>query len=341
MLKLLIVRRDAMNNNVKSRIVALSSYLPKKVLTNADLEKMVETSDEWIVTRTGIRERRIADANEFTSTMGAIAAKRVLEKSKIKAEDIEMILVSTMTPDYISPSTASLIQSEIKATKAAAFDMQAACTGFIYALSVAKAYVESGLYRNVLVVASEKMSSLMDYEDRNTCILFGDGASAALVTSEGSGYAIDTVCLGSDGDLASLIMVPAGGSKLPASKETCENKQHYLKMEGREVFKHAVRRMGFAAKEALTKAKLDIKEISWLIPHQANLRIIDAIATNLEIPTTKIYKTLHQYGNTSCSSVGIALDHLDHMENIHEGDHLLLVAFGAGLTWGATILTKI
>ncbi len=330
-----------MANKVNARITALSSYLPEKILTNLDLEKMVETSDEWIVTRTGIKERRIASQEEFSSTMGAFAAKKALLKAKIDPNDLGMILVATMTPDYISPSTAALIQSMIKAKNAAALDVQAACTGFIYALSIAKAYVESGMYAHVLVVASEKMSSVMDYTDRNTCILFGDGAVAAIVSNAGAGLAIDTVCLGADGDLANLIMVPAGGSKMPASHESVSQNLHYLKMEGREVFKAAVRRMAFAANEALQKANLAKENISWFIPHQANVRIINAISENLTIPSEKIYKTLHKFGNTSASSVGIALDYLLEEKEVNIGENLLLVAFGAGLTWGAMVLTKI
>lgn len=330
-----------MANKVNARITALSSYLPKKILTNQDLEKMVETSDDWIVTRTGIKERRIASEEEFSSTMGAIAAKNALLKAKLDPNDLGMILVATMTPDYMTPSTAALIQSEIKAKNAAALDVQAACTGFIYALSIAKAYVESGAYPHVLVVASEKMSSVMDYTDRNTCILFGDGAVAAIVSNEGAGLVIDAVCLYADGDLANLIIVPAGGSKIPASDESVGQNLHYLKMEGREVFKAAVRRMALAATEALKKANLTKENISWFIPHQANVRIIDAISEHLDIPSEKIYKTLHKFGNTSASSVGIALDHLLDEKEINSGDNLLLVAFGAGLTWGAMVLTKI
>ncbi|HRD55360.1 MAG TPA: beta-ketoacyl-ACP synthase III [Parachlamydiaceae bacterium] len=326
---------------IKARIIGLSSYLPEKVLTNHDLEKMVETSDEWIVSRTGIKERRIASPEESASFMGVFAAKKALENASLKAENIDLILVATMTPDYISPSTAALVQKELGAKDAAAFDMQAACSGFIYGLSMAKAYVESGIYQNVLLVATEKMSSFIDYEDRNTCILFGDGAAAAVIGNRGSGFLIDTVTLGADGSLFDLIIVPGGGSKKPTSKDTLDKKLHYLKMEGREVFKAAVRRMGAAAISALEKAKIKKEEISWFIPHQANVRIIDAIAANLQFPDEKIYKTVDRFGNTSGSSVAIALDCLIQEKGILKGEHLLMVAFGAGLTWGATILTKI
>lgn len=325
---------------IKARITGLASYLPKKVLSNFDLEKMVETSDEWITSRTGIKERRIAAEDEFSSTMGTIAAKDALKKANLQAEDIDIVLVATMTPDYISPSTAAIIQAAIGATKAAACDLQAACTGFIYAISMAKAYIESGIYRNVLVVASEKMSSFIDYKDRNTCVLFGDGAVAAVVTNEGSGLFIDYVSLGADGNLSELLIVPAGGAKTPASQETLSKGLHYLKMNGKELFKHAVRRMAAASIEALDKANISKDEIDWLVPHQANLRIIDAIRAQLGFPVEKIYKTLHKFGNTSGSSVGIALDCLIEDKGLTDGQRVLLVAFGAGLTWGALILTK-
>lgn len=326
---------------IKARIIGLSSYLPEKVLTNYDLEKMVETSDDWIVSRTGIKERRIADKDQSASTLGTIAAKKALENAGLKAENIDLILVATMTPDYISPSTATLIQNELKAFQAAAFDIQAACTGFIYALSTAKAYIESGMYQNILLVATEKMSAFIDYQDRNTCILFGDGAAAAVIGKEGSGFLINTVNLGADGSLFDLIIVPGGGSKEPTTKETLTKKLHYLKMEGREVFKAAVRRMASAAVTALEKANLQIEDISWFIPHQANVRIIDAISTNLKFPDHKIYKTVDRFGNTSGSSVAIALHCLIQEKEVLKGEHLLMVAFGAGLTWGSTILTKI
>jgi len=325
---------------IKARITGLASYLPKKVLSNFDLEKMVETSDEWITSRTGIKERRIAAEDEFSSTMGTIAAKEALKKANLQAIDIDIVLVATMTADYISPSTAAIIQAAIGATKAAACDLQAACTGFIYAISMAKAYVESGMYRNVLVVASEKMSSFIDYKDRNTCVLFGDGAVAAVVTNEGSGLFIDYVSLGADGNLTELLIIPAGGAKTPPSEETLSKGLHYLKMNGKELFKHAVRRMAAASIEALDKTNISKDEIDWLVPHQANVRIIDAIRTQLGFPVEKIYKTLHKFGNTSGSSVGIALDCLIEDKGLTDNQRVLLVAFGAGLTWGALILTK-
>jgi 3-oxoacyl-[acyl-carrier-protein] synthase-3 len=324
----------------KARIIGLGSYLPEKVLSNSDLEKMVETSDEWIVSRTGMKERRLAAMGEFASDMGAKAGLLALENASISSNAIDLILVATMSPDYISPSTAAIIQATLKASNAAAVDIQAACSGYLYGLSIAKAYIESGMYLNILLIASEKMSSFIDYQDRNTCVLFGDGSAAAVISSEGKGFSIETICLGADGSLAELLFIPAGGTRNPATNETIKTRMHYMKMNGKELFKHAVRRMSSAAVDCLTKSGLAKEDISWLIPHQANSRIIDAIADSLSIPIDKVFKTLHKYGNTSASSMGIALDELTKEKPINPQDHLLLVAFGGGLTWGAALLKK-
>lgn len=324
----------------KARITGMGSYLPCKVLSNKDLEELVDTSDEWILSRTGMKERRIAADGENPSDMGLLAAQKALTEAAILPSEIEMILVATMTPDYPCPSTAALIQSKIGAKNAAAVDLQAACTGFLYGLSVAKAYIESGMYNNILVVAAEKMSSIIDYQDRTTCVLFGDGASAALVANKGSGFFLNTISLGADGSLGECIMIPAGGAAAPATAATVADRRHFFKMEGSEVFKHAVRRMRDAAKLCLERAGLEEKNISWLVPHQANLRIMDAMAKQVDLPVDRVYKTVHKYGNTSASSVAIALEELLHSEEIHQGEHLLLVAFGGGLTWGAAVLTK-
>lgn len=323
-----------------ARIIGMGSYLPKKILTNKELESMVETSDDWIVTRTGIKERRVAEDGEYTSTMGIQAAKEAIEKAKIDPKDIDLIIVATCTPDYLFPSTGALIQREIGAENAAAFDMQAACSGYIFALSLAKSYIESEAYKNILIVASEKISSIVDYQDRNTCVLFGDGAAAAVISYEGKGLEIRDVSLGTDGNHAELLIVPGGGTRLPSSQATVNDKMHYLKMEGREVFKHAVRLMEVAAKQCLKRLNLSEKEISWLVPHQANIRIISAIAKRFELPDDSVYKTVHKYGNTSASGVAIALDELLKEKQIQKGEHVLLVAFGAGLTWGASLLTQ-
>lgn len=323
----------------QARIIGTGSYLPKRVLSNSDLEKMVETSDEWIVSRTGMKERRIAHEQEFSSDMGVEAALSSLSSAGISADQLDMIICATSTPDYIFPSTACLIQARLGAMNAAAIDIQAACSGYLYALSMAKAYVESGMYKNVLIVASEKLSSIVDYKDRNTCVLFGDGAASCIVSSGKKGLFIRSVQLGADGEQAELLVVPAGGSKNPASTETIGANLHYLKMEGREVYKHAVRRMEAAAKSCLDAMSMKESEITWLIPHQANIRIIEAMAKRFEVPMDRVFMTIHKYGNTSASSVGIAVDELIQEKNLQKGDSLLLVVFGAGLTWGASILT--
>lgn len=323
----------------KAKIIGTGSYLPEKVLTNLELEQMVETSNEWIVTRTGIEERRIAKEGEHTSHMGLFAAQAALEKAQISADQIDFILVATLTPDYTFPSTACLIQELLGAKQAAAADIQAACAGYLYLLLMAKSLIESGTYKNILIIAAEKLSAITDYTDRSTCILFGDGASAAVISAEGKGLVIENVRLGADGEQSNLIMMPAGGSRQPATAESVAEGQHFIKMAGNEVFKHAVRRMESACKECLDAMGVNEKEISWLIPHQANLRIIDAIAKRFEhLPNERIFKTVQKYGNTSASSVGIALDELLKNAPLNPGEQILLTAFGSGLTWGAGVL---
>lgn len=326
---------------VQARITGLGSYLPKRILSNADLEKMVDTTDDWIVSRTGIKERRIAGAEECTSDLGFNAAISALSNANIAPEAIDLILFATMSPDYIAPATATIIQGKLSAVNAAAMDIQAACSGYLYGLSIAKAYIESGIYKTILFIASEKMSSFIDYEDRNTCVLFGDGATAAVISSHGAGLAIGPVCLGSDGKYFDVAIVPAGGAKKPITADTLNAKEQYFRMEGKEVFKHAVRRMEQVSKECLHKANLRENDIDWIIPHQANSRIIDALAKYFMNKETKIYRTVHKYGNTSASSVGIALDELIRETSLSQSAKILLVAFGVGFTWGATILSKI
>ncbi|MCP5469820.1 MAG: ketoacyl-ACP synthase III [Chlamydiales bacterium] len=324
----------------KARIVGTGSYLPKKVLTNQDLEKIVNTSDEWIVTRTGMRERRVAAEDEYTSHMGAAAARKALESASKSIDEIDMILVATSTPDYMFPSTAALIGHQLGGKNIPAFDLQAACTGFLYALSLSKGYIEGGIYKNILVIASEKLSAFTNYKDRGTCVLFGDGAAAAVVSDEGAGLVVHDVCLGADGEQEDLLIIRGGGSRNPTSKETVEKDMHFIEMEGREVFKHAVRRMESAAQECLDRVQMKEKELDWVVPHQANERIISFLAKRFGMPSEKVYRTVHKYGNTSASGVVIALDELLHTHEVKEKENILLVAFGAGFTWGATILTK-
>jgi 3-oxoacyl-[acyl-carrier-protein] synthase III len=325
----------------KACILGIGSYLPEKILSNRDLESLVDTSDEWIISRTGIKERRIAAPDEYPSDMGAHAAQKVLQKTGVSAKEIDMILVCTMSPDYISPSTAALIQYKIGAAQAAAVDIEAACSGYVYGLSMAKAYVESGMYKKVLLIATEKMSAFIDYTDRNTCVLFGDGASACLIGKENKGLAIESVCLGADGDLAHLVIIPGGGARHPATKETLAEGLHVFKMLGKEVFKYAVKKMEGAASQCLREEGLTLDQISWVIPHQANERIMDAMAKSFNMPSDRIYKTIHKYGNTSASCIPIALDELTQTNALKDNERILLLAAGGGMTWGAALLKKI
>ena len=324
----------------KAIITGLGAYLPEKVLTNRDLERMVDTSDEWITTRTGMKERRIAADHEFTSDMGFAAAKQALQAAELKPDSIDLILCATLTPDHLFPSTACLIQARLQAENAAAVDIQAACTGFIYALSMAKAYIESGIYRKILIVSPEKLSSIVDYQDRSTCVLFGDGAAACVVEANRTkGLIIDHVNLGSDGTKADLMVLPAGGAKMPASEETVRNRAHYLQMEGRETYKNAVRRMESSIKDCMGAMNIEEEAIGWLIPHQANMRIIGSLAKRFRVPEDRVFLTIHKYGNTSASSVGIALNELIRGETVADQEKVMLVAFGAGLTFGSALLT--
>jgi 3-oxoacyl-[acyl-carrier-protein] synthase-3 len=272
--------------------------------------------------------------------MGAAASIAALADAKMGPDQIDFIIVATLTPDYLCPNTACLIQQLIGAKRAGAVDVGAACTGFLYALAMAKSFVESGLYQNVLVVGSEKLSSITNYKDRSTCILFGDGAGACVVSAQGNGLNISSIHLGADGEQAQLLIMPAGGCRFPASADTVKNDQHYVQMAGNEVFKHAVRRMEGACKECLEEAGLTESDISWLIPHQANLRIVDAIAKRFEhLPPDRIVKTGHKYGNTSASTILIALDELRKLQQIKNKEKILLTAFGGGFTWGAALLS--
>lgn len=319
-------------------IISVGSYVPEKVLTNADLEKMVETTDEWIVTRTGIRERHIAAKDEYTSDLAAKAAKLALERAKISPEAIDLIIVATITPDMPFPATACLVQEKIGAKRAAAFDLEAACSGFIYGLEVGQQFIISRTYETVLVIGAEKLSSIVDWQDRNTCVLFGDGAGAAVLQHRANSHGLLIACMGADGGKSNLIVMPGGGSKNPATLETVNARLHYLKMEGRETFKNAVNAMYTAATEALKRCNLDISQIKCIIPHQANRRIIDAVGEKLGAKDGQMFINLHKYGNTSAASVAIALDEAVSSGKINRGDLVMLLAFGAGLTWAAAII---
>lgn len=318
-------------------IIGVGKYVPKKILTNRDLEKMVDTSGEWIVTRTGIRERRLAGKNEVTSDMGIRAASDALRNARLKAQDIELIITATTTADMPFPATSCIIQKGLGARKAACFDISAACAGFVYGLVIAQQFVARGVYRNVLLIGAEKTSTIVDWHDRNTCVLFGDGAGAAVVAPVKRGGILSNH-LGSDGQAGGLLMLPAGGSAHPASHETIDKKMHYIKMQGNELFKLAVKMMAEAAQKALKQAGLSCKDIDCFIPHQANMRIILAAAKKLGLDVNKIYMNIEKYGNMSSASTIVALCEAVKSGRIKKGDIVVLDAFGAGLVWGACVI---
>src|SRR6266436_4035915 len=319
-------------------ITGVGSYLPEKILTNADLEKMVDTSDEWITSRTGIKERRLAAANEFTSDLATQAATRAMKKAGVTADQIDLIIVATITPDMPFPSTACLVQHKIKARRAAAFDLEAACSGFIYGLEIAQQFIMSRTYDTVLVIGAEKLSSIVDWKDRNTCVLFGDGAGAAVLQNRPNAHGLLTAVMGADGEKADLLFMPGGGSRCPATAESVASRSHYLRMEGKETFKNAVQAMQTAAEEALRRCEIDITRIKCVIPHQANRRIIEAVGERLGAKPEQLFINVHKYGNTSAASVAIALDEAVSSGRVQRGDLILLVVFGAGLTWGAAVI---
>jgi len=318
-------------------ILGLGCYLPPKKITNADLEKMTETSDEWITTRTGIKERRIADKDVAASDLGVEAAKIAIEDAGLGAEDIDLIITATITPDMAFPATACIIQDKIGAKNAAAFDINAACTGFVFAIVIAQHFVNTGTYGNVLVIGTEKLTSIVDWTNRSTCVLFGDGAGACVVGKTEDRKILSSF-MGADGSGGHLLSVPAGGSRLPATEDTVKDRLHFLKMEGNEVFKIAVRIMVDAANRAIKKAGLGVDDISLFIPHQANIRILLAVAKRLGVPEKKIFMNIEKYGNMSAASTAVALVEASQENRIKRGDNVVLVAFGGGLTYGATVI---
>ncbi len=319
-------------------ITGVGSYLPAKILTNAHLEKMVDTSDEWIVTRTGIQSRRLAAKDEFTSDLAAHAAQRAMKKAGVTADQIDLIIVATITPDMPFPATACIVQQKIGAHRAAAFDLEAACSGFIYGLEIGQQFIMSRTYDTVLVIGAEKLSSIVDWTDRNTCVLFGDGAGAAVLQGRPNSHGLLTAVMGADGSKGGLLHMPGGGSRCPASVDSVAAKLHYLRMDGRETFKSAVQAMYHAAQEALRRCELDISEVKCVIPHQANRRIIDAVGKRLGATPEQLFINLDRYGNTSAASVAIALDEAVSSGKIQRGDLILMMVFGAGLTWGAAVI---
>lgn len=324
-----------MINNVG--ILGLGKSVPEQILTNRDLESMVDTSDEWIVTRTGIRERRIANPEVAASDLGYEAALKALENAKLEPHELDLIIVATITPDYAFPATACVIQGKLGASQAAAFDLSAGCSGFVYGLEVGQNMVKGG-HRRVLVIGVDVLSRITDYSDRSTCVLFGDGASAAILGSVNDQYGILATEIGADGTGGDYLQLPAGGSRRPANQDTVLAKEHYLQMAGNEVFKFAVRIMASSTKSVLEKAKISSEEVNWFVPHQANVRIINSAAARLNIDPNKVFVNVDRYGNTSAASVGIALEELVTSKDVKEGDIIVLVGFGAGLTWGSTVL---
>jgi 3-oxoacyl-[acyl-carrier-protein] synthase-3 len=321
----------------KAGILGVGKAVPKRVVTNADLEEMVDTSSTWIIDRTGIQERRIAANDEATSDIATRAARIALVKAGVNPIDIDLIIVATVTPDMVFPATACLVQANLGATKAAAFDLSAGCSGFIYALDMAARVVQSGAYQRVLVVGADLLSRVTDWTDRSTCVLFGDGAGACVVGRVNSGGILATY-LGADGNGGNKLMLPAGGSRNPTSEVTFQKKMHYIHMAGNEVFRFAVKIMGEAAQEVLARANLQPSDIDLFIPHQANIRIIDAAARRLALPSDKVFINVHKYGNTSAASIPIAIAEAVDEGRIQPGKRVVLVGFGAGLTWGAIAL---
>lgn len=319
-------------------IVGTGSYMPEKVLTNVDLEKIVDTNDEWIVSRTGIKERHVVDQDTPVSELCYQAALRALEDAKVSPEELDLIIVATITPDYVFPATAGLVAERLGAKKAAAFDLEAACTGFLYGVTTGAQFIATGMYKTVLVIGGETLSKILNWEDRGTCILFGDGAGAAVLQPVEDGYGFLGYELGTDGSGGKLLSMPGGGSMHPASLETIGNKMHTIHMTGNEVFKFAVRIMGEAALKALDRAGLKKEDIDCLIPHQANSRIVDSAVKRLGIDPEKVVVNLDRYGNMSAASIPVALDEAARGGRLNYGDILVMVGFGAGLTWGAAVL---
>lgn len=318
-------------------ILGTGSAVPEQVMTNADFERMVDTSDEWITSRTGIKERRIARSDQASSDLAFEAAQRAIHNAGIRPEDIEMIIVATITPDMMFPATACIVQERLGLSSIPAFDLSAGCSGFVYALDVGSQMVRSG-YGKVLVIGVDLLSKITDYEDRSTCILFGDGAGAAVLSQVPDGYGFICTELGADGAGGLHLKMPAGGSRLPASAETVSSRQHFVQMAGNDVFKFAVRIMNESTQRVLGKANLTSDDIRWFIPHQANIRIIHSAASRLGIGEERIFINVDKYGNTSAASIAMALDEVVQSGTVKDGDNLLIVGFGAGLTWGAAVI---
>jgi 3-oxoacyl-[acyl-carrier-protein] synthase-3 len=325
-------------NHRSASVIGTGSYAPQRVLSNAELEKMVETNDEWIVSRTGIRERRIADASESTSDLAAAAARAAMENAGIEAAEIDLIIVATVTPDMFFPSTACFVQTKIGATRAACFDVSAACSGFLFAMDIARQFIATGTHNTVLVIGADKLSTIVDWTDRNTCVLFGDGAGAAILRHKEGSNGILATHMGSDGAYAEILYIPGGGCLNPITAENAAQGINTIKMNGRETYKQAVTSMLSAANIALQAANLTSDDLACIIPHQANLRIIEAIADRMKVPMDRFLVNLDRYGNTSAAAVAIALDEANRTGRMKSGDRILLVVFGGGLTWASSVI---
>jgi len=319
-------------------IIGTGSYVPERILTNWDLEKIVETSDEWIRSRTGIGERRIAAPEEATSDMATNAALAAMSQAGVSAEQIDLIIVATVTPDMFFPATACWVQKKLGAIRAACFDVSAACSGFIYAMEIAQQFISNHVYNTVLIIGADKLSSIVDWSDRNTCVLFGDGAGAAILRNRGASHGVIATHMGSDGEFTDILFMPGGGSRCPITSANVDQKLNTIKMLGKETYKQAVTAMSDAADRALESAGLKYEDIACVIPHQANMRIIEAIAHRMGLPVEKFYVNLEKYGNTSAAAVAIALDEAHRNGRFKIGDYILLVVFGGGLTWASSVI---
>lgn len=319
-------------------IKGMGYYVPENVFTNFDFEKIIDTSDEWIRTRTGIVERRFASKDQATSDLAREAALKAIKNAKINKEDVDMIILATTTADYIAQGAACIVQNKLGLKKIPCFDLNAACTGFIYGLEVAYSLVKSGLYKNILVIGAETLSRIVDMQNRNTCVLFGDGAAAAIVGEVEKGYGFLGFSIGAEGEDNMILKVPAGGSKKPNNEETIKNRENFVIMKGQDVFKFAVSTLPKVTSDALEKAKLKVNDLSMVFPHQANLRIIESAAKRMKFPLEKFYMNLSRYGNTSSASVGIALGEAIEKGLVKKGDNIALTGFGGGLTYGSTII---
>ena len=322
--------------NIKASITAVGSFLPEKILNNADLEKIVDTNDDWITTRTGIKERRILDKGIGTSYMAIRAANTIIKNKKLDPTEIDLVIVATITPDMHATATAAYVASEIGAYNAFGFDISAACSGFLYGLSTASAFIESGRYKKIILIGADKMSSIVDYTDRNTCIIFGDGAGAVLLEPNIEGYGVQDEYLRSNGSNRDLLRIEAGGSQTPTTKNTVEEKKHFIYQDGKNVFKHAVSNMSEASDQIMKRNNLTHLDVNYLIAHQANKRIIDATSKRMGIKDEKVLMNIHRYGNTTAATIPLLL--FDFESKLKKGDNIIFASFGAGFTWGAMYL---